>query len=752
VKKLKEDKPVSENVTMWLAEIDDAKKREDNYRAEGKKVREIYTGERKETTPYNVLFSNTEVMLPSLYSAMPKPEVKRRNKNLAKDDPVGALAARAASRALEYMLDTNVDGDETFNDAMKTATLDCLLAGRGIVTVTYEADVEGNAKRNERVCVEAEGWDKVFHGYARKWRKVPWIAYEKHVDREEATRIYGEEKANAIEYSTGGEKEDKGRARDKDQLGARKMATVYQIWDRDKKRVLHVSRAYTDDYLLEIDDPLNLTGFFNTPDPMMVIEKTHDLMPSSLYLLYENQAIELNSITNRINKIVKAMKARGIYDQALGEDVGRLLDADDNQLVPTDKGGSFAAERGLDNAIWFMPLDKLIVVLRELYTARESCKQTIYEIMGISDILRGSTNANETLGAQEIKTQWGVLRLKTRQQEVQRYVRDLFRMMIDVASAKFSEETWEAMTGLGLMTTRDMIAMQAQAQTIQDPAAQQQFMAQMQQPKWQDVLAVLRDDFSRSYKIDIETNSTVQPEAAEDQKNITEMMTALGQFLNGIAPAVQSGLIPFDTAKGMTLAIVQRYRLGDEIEGMLRAAQAPQQQGDPKQAQQMQDLQKQVAQLTQEKQRSDMEMAAMKADKALSEKKMQLDVREMKLKDEEAMLALRQDVAAEKIHNAAESESMKIASERKQLADAGAKVKGDSDALEQGESQMVAAFGELQQGIAALLDAQQQLMAAMAGQSQQLDAIKAATLAKRKRTAVRGPDGRIVEAIDEVMH
>jgi hypothetical protein len=134
------------------------------------------------------------------------------------------------------------------------------------------------------------------------------------------------------------------------------------------------------------------------------------------------------------------------------------MTADDNQLLPADKQASLAAEKGLSNAIWFMPLDVLIATLRELLAAREVCKQTIYEIMGVADILRGASNAAETLGAQQIKTQWGSLRLRPKQKEVQRYVRDLLRMMLEVAASKFSQETWARMTGLPYLTDAQFVA------------------------------------------------------------------------------------------------------------------------------------------------------------------------------------------------------------------------------------------------------------------------------------------------------
>ena len=127
----------------------------------------------------------------------------------------------------------------------------------------------------------------------------------------------------------------------------------------------------------------------------------------------------------------------------------------------------FRSEKGFQNAIWMWPVENLIVVLRELMNAREACKATIYEITGISDILRGSTVASETATAQKIKSQWGSLRLKRLQKEVQRFARDLLRMMLEVAATKFSEETWAKMTGLPFNTSMQQSQLMQIAQIAQ---------------------------------------------------------------------------------------------------------------------------------------------------------------------------------------------------------------------------------------------------------------------------------------------
>ena len=782
----------AEVVTYWLNEISASRKREKDFRKEGQRILDIYDGKKTDQIPFNILYSNTETMLPALYSAIPRPVVQRRFKD---DDPLGKHAATAGQSVLEFLLDTNIEGYETFDQGMKAATLDGILPGRGVTSVKYDAE-EGEIpppegaeegagstpyKKSELVCIDSRSWNRVFFGYAKKWSKVPWVAYEEHLDEEEATRLFGKEIAKEINYTIGEEtdnEEDKSETSADDRnTGERKTALVYQIWDRSGgKKVRYISAQYTEGFLLVLDDPLQLTGFFNCPKPISFLEKSNDLLPVALYCLYENQAKELNELTRRINRIVKAIKARGIYDTELGDDIKRLFEADDNEMVPADKTSSLAAEKGLQNAIWFAPIEQLINTLDKLYIAREACKRVIYEVTGMSDIIRGASVASETASAQKLKSEWGTLRLKPKQKEVQRYARDLLRMMLEIAATKFSEQTWAKMTGLPFLlepkfneltavraalaaqVQQDQIraqimASQAQGQSAPPPAPTpamqqlQQVEQQLQTPKWSDVLALLQDDIQRSYRIDIETNSTVEPEAVEDQKNISEVMTALGQFLNGVTPLVVSETMPFQAAQSMMLAIVRRFRFGTEIEDYVKQMQAPKPPDDGKAAesqaiqQQMAQKEAQAAQqrIKDEAKISQLETALKAADeeKNLIARKADLDVRELKITAAEDRLKLAEERAIEKISTKEQVSQVKNSADQKvrSIQDTGAK--REQQLAKQAGDKVAEATGTMQQVAQAVTVLEKNLSTL----AERIEMMSKREIVKMER--VKGKDGRL---------
>jgi hypothetical protein len=120
-----------------------------------------------------------------------------------------------------------------------------------------------------------------------------------------------------------------------------------------------------------------------------------------------------------------------------------------------------------------------------------------------------------------------------------------------------------------------MIMQQAQFMQPDQQRQVQQAQQLLQGIQWPQILEILKNDRMRSFKIDIETNSTVLPEAVEDQKQIADVMTALGQYLQGVTPLIQSGSFPFEAAKAMMMAIVRRYQFGDEIEQYIETMKEP---------------------------------------------------------------------------------------------------------------------------------------------------------------------------------
>ena len=187
----------------------------------------------------------------------------------------------------------------------------------------------------------------------------------------------------------------------------------------------------------ERSDPLRLENFFPCPKPLLTNLANDSLIPTPDYVEYQDQAAELDSLTQRIANITKALKVAGIYD-ASAEGLNRLFnEGTENELIPVQNWALFSEKGGIDGAMGLIPLKDIASALIGLYEARDKVKADLDEITGMSDIIRGATDARETATAQKLKAGFGSQRISDRQREVQRFVRETIRLMVDVISNHF---------------------------------------------------------------------------------------------------------------------------------------------------------------------------------------------------------------------------------------------------------------------------------------------------------------------------
>lgn len=643
-------------VQAWVKELDEARKREKKFRKDAVDVVKLFEAEKRQANQYNILYSNTETLAPSLYNATPRPVVQRRFKD---EDPIGKLCAEVVQRSLEFLIDPGVQDYSAFDDLMKAATLEALVPGRGVTRFKYEAEFEKvpgipdpltgvagpdtERVKYETVCGEEVPWNRFLHGYGKKWKDVTWIAFEHFMSKQEVKDNFPDVREDDITWSDPTTEGDEGEKDNRQEMGDVKLAQVYEIWDRTTKKVLFLSQGHPKGFLKQVDDPLGLNAFFPCSKPLAFQQKISTLVPIPPYLMYEEQAKELNTVTLRINKLLHMCRVRGVYDSTL-EATAQILNAEDGHMVPLQNvAGLLSQGMTLDKSFWIVPFDAVIAALQQLYLAREQIKKVIYEITGIADIMRGSSAASETLGAQEIKQQWGTMRLKRMQKEVIRYTRDSLRIMAEIAVNKLSDKTFSAMTGLPYPTgsQKAAAAMQTQALQAQGQPVPPETTVFTVAPGWPEILSSLKDSVTRNYRIDIETNSTVDAEATEDKQNIAELLNAMAQFLNGVTPLVEQGSMPFETAKQMLLAIIRRFRFGPDLEDSLKTMTQPKPPADPN-AGKMQ-LEQQKGQIEMAKAQKDNENAQVMAQIAIQKAQMDSGIAQQKAELEKEKLALEKE-------------------------------------------------------------------------------------------------------------
>jgi hypothetical protein len=249
----------------------------------------------------------------------------------------------------------------------------------------------------------------------------------------------------------------------------------------------------------------------------------------------------------------------------------------ENAFVPAKEAGLLFQNGGFDKNLWLLPIEKLVEVATQLYQARQQIKQVIYEITGLSDILRGASVASETATAQNLKNKWGSIRLRDMQKTTATYVRDLYRLATEIAAEKVPAKEWKTITQAPFPLLVEKQAAMAQLQldqTLQRPSNPQVQQA-AQAPAVEELLKQISSDANRTYTINVQSDSTIDLDTATDKGDVQEFMNAMGQLVTGLQPLAALGPSGLEVGKQILIAVCSRYKFGLSILDALKNLQAP---------------------------------------------------------------------------------------------------------------------------------------------------------------------------------
>ncbi len=566
-------------VQKWLNIISSYDNEFKKWEARSNKIVKRYRDDNRnqntnETAKFNILWSNVQTLIPAVYARLPKADVSRR---FGDNDPV----ARVAGQLIERALDFEVEHYSDFRSTMKHAVEDRFLGGRGVSWVRYEPHVrtqdmpedglqitedtdEADVDTSQNMMTRDGGlgeevepqeeieyecaptdyvhWKDFGHSVARTWEEVTCVWRWVYMTKESLAERFGEEKAKKIPLDAGPETNKQYSTQNKDFTRAK----ICELWDKDSAKVYWISKSCPN-ILDERDDPLELENFFPCAKPLYATMTSDTLVPVPDFVLYQDQATELDILTDRIDGLVKALRVRGVYDASQPALQRLLTEGDNNTLIPVDKWMAFSEKGGLKGSIDLLPLDTLSNALLQCYRARDEIKNQIYEITGISDIVRGQTAASETATAQQIKGQYAGLRLRSMQEDVALFASELFQLKAQVICTKFQPQT---------------ILQYASAQAM-NPADQ----ALIPQ-----ALMLLKDKPLRNFRIQVDSDSLVQIDENQNKRDRTEFLQAMGGFLTQALPMGQQApeLVP------MLIELVKfgvgAYKKAEPIEGAIDQA------------------------------------------------------------------------------------------------------------------------------------------------------------------------------------
>ena len=667
----------------WLALIADAEHCFEAYNTKCDTIDDLYAklsslGNTTADREFKIFWANMAVLCPSIYARPPVPVVVPKFKDRTE-------LARRASEILERALISVTDAnDGQLHEACKLVRDDLAIHARGVMWL-----------RNSDTMVEFDQLDRgdFLHEPARKWREVGWVARRDWLTRRQMHERFPDTEEDWLQSAVFKERKDS-----REEYKGEQKAGVWQIWSKPKRIVVWVSEGV--EVVLDQRTPgepqqdgflplPNLESFFPCPKPAYATCQRRSLIPVPDFLYYKDQVEEINEMTARISSLAEALRMKGFYPSGAG-DLAQAIEnvfADQENRAVLVGVSNFAALGGssLKESIVWLPVQDVATVITELVALRRQLIEDVYQITGLSDIMRGQTDPNETLGAQELKAQTGAVRIREKQAEMIRLARDAIRMAGEIMAENFTPEALLDMSQIKDLPTAQVVQQQAmqavQQQTMQidqaimqarqnpqimqavqqNPQLAQQALQKASQQKQQiqqqaqsqvaqavtveKVMEMLRSEKVRPFVLDIETDSTIQPDEDAEKQRRTEFITAVGGFIGQVVPVAAQLPEIAPLASEMLKFLASGFRAGRELEGAIekfaetveqKASQPQPPSPEAQAAQAKAQAEQQKLQIAQAKQQSDQQIAQAKqaADSQAAQQKAAAEQQKMQMEQE----------------------------------------------------------------------------------------------------------------------
>lgn len=579
------------------AEIRRWKRAREDYFDVAKRAENLYSVDYKsgEITPgarLNIFWSIVNTLKPALYAQPPKPIITRRYPNR---DFTAHIAAQVLERCTTFQLEMS-----NFDGAVSRAIEDYLISGQGTVWIRYEPVIGSEAERipvqeieseqpdmgmpadpmqplspippqyvtlngqpvdpqmvkmdtegpyvsgppvetllDEKAIVDYVHWSDLLFEPARTWEEVRKLARKIHITKKEFKEKFGKEALD----NYGMWREEKRESEAEREVNRGRIC-VYEVWDKDENKVTWIADGYNE-ILKESEPYLKFDGFFPCPKPLFATLSSTGLIPRPDICFYQDQQETLNQLCSKTQDIARYLKVLTIGDAAEPA-LQNILSAPNGSHISIANYSRYAQNGGIKSAYEVLSMGEHAAILQVLHTAIEQEKNQIYDITGIADIVRGVSAASETLGAQQIKSQYAQNRISARQREVSKFCREVVFLIAQVIKNHFQPSTIIKMSG------------------SKGDAEVEEFI--------NSAVDLLRKEAESDFKIEIEVDSTKFADIESAKQSAIELTNSLGALFNALLPHTQMipQLVP--VISELTLFITRQFEAGREVYGKLENA------------------------------------------------------------------------------------------------------------------------------------------------------------------------------------
>jgi hypothetical protein len=605
-----QDKEEENTSDFWMEQLKTARRYENDWRAKALDCWRLYKGSspeneyaflsqdqkhiygalREKDAPItNIFYSNAQTLKSCIMPMMPRPVIRQKDSESFGDDndrqkALKDLAIELLEKTAEYFI------SKTSPDEFEKFKCDYFVTGRGVLWMTADVGGWGDGdelgKRDSRHNVgrgrngkrDGDAFDKSFEydnedsgrGYncgelykksygdelitlervsfedflmqpADRWQDVRWVARKRVLSKEDFKKKFPKyaNSHNAFES-----------IRYADECIAQEAAVLWEIWDKKEERVLFAC-ASLGKILKTVKNPYQLKGFLPTAQPLQSVSNNLKMTPIPEFCLYESLAKDLDKAQKRISRLISSMKAHGFYNQKYANVAKALMASKEGEYVPVESD----APDFFNNLIVFAPLEEKQRVIEGLYRYKQNLMQSIYEITGISEIMR-NIGVDETATSVNTRSRFGSLRLQQRQNQANAYMKQTYEIVCEFAGAFLDADTISKITSaklpfkeeieLGLLeiAASERNLSYADMEEAQRQEAEQSLREQRQDLEskitWEELLEYLRNADLSKYLIEAETDFDVLEDDAKKQEKRMNLLNAFSSSLSNAMPLMEA--------------------------------------------------------------------------------------------------------------------------------------------------------------------------------------------------------------------
>jgi hypothetical protein len=340
--------------------------------------------------------------------------------------------------------------------------LDYFITGQGVLWVNHFFRTHNSQRPNQDLSIEHVRWYDYTQDIKFRWQDVQWVARRKILNRTQFELNFPEcdiKKMNFYDYAQFIE----SPWQDRDffiyqnflERSGDKWCILWEIWDKERQRSLYVSDGYEDRLLLQRDLHTSPEYVLPCPRPAIHVLSSFDMMPRSEMWSYWHELDELSKISYRKADLIDSIQATGFVDSKNNQLVEKLNDpryCKENFIMPVSQlPEDGQAIHYIDNT----PKQKVIEGLDQQVPMLQS---VIYTLSGINELQRAFNEQAQTKSATDtrISSRFGNMPLQHEQRQLNTYIRNVFKIILNKVCQHFDKDTLQKMTSLNFRSQSEV--------------------------------------------------------------------------------------------------------------------------------------------------------------------------------------------------------------------------------------------------------------------------------------------------------